>query len=321
MRLYIDSSIRANPRTGVAISAALHAALVLIVFLAFTQPTPSQPKPQEIPVEVVPPPKTPPKNTEKTLALPTKATPKKVETKPPKVQTAEKVPPKPPEPTKAEKAKAPEKSTKSKSHTAAKKPEAAEKPEPSERPKPPEKAEKAQKPAPQVAARPPETTPKAKPIEPAPFAPIPAPPPIARSVPQPPPPKPLRPRASARTGVKVPSQTDGVPLPSAAKGARYGRWVLKPLVVNTGHQCGAAGITGSIRLTKKQGNRYIGSLRTTIRWSRCKPEGALYKIVLLIRGQQVTMLDSGGVLDRGTIRGNTMVLRDAYGASTWRRVQ
>lgn len=319
MRLYIDSSIRANPRAGVAISAALHAVLVLLVFLAFTQTTPSQPTPQEIPVEVVPPPKT----ATKPPAPAPKANATKSDPKPPKVQTAEKVPPKPPEPTKAEKEKAPTKAAESKSKAVEKKAEAAKTPEPSERPKPPEKAEKPRKPAPQVAARPPETTqlPRTKPIEPAPFTPIPAQPPIARSVPQPPPPKPLRPRASAGTGVKVPSQTDGVPLPSAAKGARYGRWVLKPLVVDTGHQCGTAGITGSIRLTKKQGNRYIGSLRTTIRWSRCKPEGALYKIVLLIRGQRVTMLDSGGVLDRGVIRGNTMVLRDAYGASTWRRVQ
>ena len=71
----------------------------------------------------------------------------------------------------------------------------------------------------------------------------------------------------------------------------------------------------------REGNRFFGSLRTTIRWTRCPPEGAVYKIVLLIRGNRVVMLDAGGVLDSGLIQGNVMVLKDAYGRSVWRRTR
>lgn len=306
MRLHIDSSIRANPRAGLAISAGLHAALVLTVFLAVTQPTPSKPKPRQVPVEIVPPSKAPPKKTAKKPPETAKADSKKAKRGSAEALPAKKVPPKPPEQAEVKEEKVPVKN--------------AEKLKPAKKPAEPKEAKK---PEPQIASRPQKTPPqtKAKPVEPAPFTPIPAPSPLARPLPKPPPPKPSRPRASAPNGVKVPAQTDGVPLPGALKRAPYGRWVLDPLILNAGHQCGSAGITGSIRLTKKRGNRYVGSLRRTIQWSRCKSEGAVYNIVLIIRGQNVTMLASGTVLDRGTISGNKMVLKDAYGASTWRRVR
>ena len=234
---------------------------------------------------------------------------------------ATQVPPKPKVRERTEKEKAPSTPVEKKPKKAVKAPEpvkTAEKPKPRKKPK---ELTESKKPTPQIATRPQPTPlePKTKQVEPAPFTPIPPPPPLAR--PLPPPPKPPRPPASAPSSVKVPAQTDGVPLPSVVNRARYGRWVLKPLTLNAGHECGSAGITGSIRLTKKRGNRYVGSLRRTINWSRCKPEGAIYNIVLVIRGQSVTMLASGIVLDRGTISGDTMVLKDAYGASTWRRVQ
>ena len=100
-----------------------------------------------------------------------------------------------------------------------------------------------------------------------------------------------------------------------------GRWILQPLKVNLKHRCGKASLSGVINLTKKRGNRFFGSLRTTIRWTRCPPEGAVHKIVLLIRGNRVVMLDAGGVLDSGLIQGNVMVLKDAYGRSVWRRTR
>lgn len=120
-------------------------------------------------------------------------------------------------------------------------------------------------------------------------------------------------------GIKVPPQTAAKP-PTGADEPLVGHWVLDPLQIDLGHACGSQRLSGTIRIVRRDGERYHAQLRTTIHWSLCQPQGVLRRIVLRIHDGHVTMYDGGGVLDRGTIKDGVMVLRDAYGASVWRKI-
>ena len=217
------------------------------------------------------------------------------------------------------------------------------KPKPPEKPKPPKKqkpllAEKANpKPPEQKKAEPKMAEPKKaepKKAEPKIAEPVREPPLVPKEqLPKPPEPKPIPKKVEKQLaekqtkpkpkvgGRKVKPNSDIDNQISMIQRKLVGRWILQPLKVNLKHRCGKASPSGVINLTKKRGNRFFGSLRTTIRWTRCPPEGAVHKIVLLIRGNRVVMLDAGGVLDSGLIQGNVMVLKDAYGRSVWRRTR
>lgn len=99
-----------------------------------------------------------------------------------------------------------------------------------------------------------------------------------------------------------------------------GRWVLEPLTVkHTGHPCGDATESGTLELIGERGpGAFHGTLRTHVRWTRCAPQVASYYVELRIKGDTVLMVGSG-FADSGTVNGDTMSLRDAYGVSLWRK--
>ena len=289
-------------RWGAAVSALLHLGVAAAILLVLPEPKMPKAKPLEVPVEIVRP----------------------LEKKPEKKKPAKKLAEK--KPSAAAKAK-PKPAAKEPKKPAPKEPRKEAKPKPPEKPKEPEKQKPllAEKVKPKPPPEPKKAAPKiAEPVKEPPLVP-------KEKKPKPPEPKPIP--------KKVEKQLAGKPAKAKPKGGGrkvepnpqsdtqismiqrklVGRWILQPLEVNLKHRCGRASISGVIDLTRKRGNRFYGSLRTTIRWARCPPEGAVYQIELLIRGDRVVMRDAGGVLDRGLIRGNIMVLKDAYGRSVWRR--
>ena len=143
-------------------------------------------------------------------------------------------------------------------------------------------------------------------------------PPILRPKPAPPP----KPKSGS---LKVPPQFDAVPSPDAKKRHLLGQWVLRPLTLNTGHRCGTQRVVGTMTLTDRRvragGSEilYLAEIRTTIYWERCRPEGAINKLVLVRRGDRVFLLSGIGVLDKGLMEGRAMILSDSYGRSIWTR--
>ncbi|MDJ0950239.1 MAG: hypothetical protein QNJ94_15105 [Alphaproteobacteria bacterium] len=140
-------------------------------------------------------------------------------------------------------------------------------------------------------------------------------PPDAEAVPQP------RSQERPVARPKPPPAPRPVRETAAAAARKYiGEWVLEPLRVNYGHRCGAAKLTGRLRLTSQdRPGRFLGELRTTIVWARCPAEGARYQVLLSIKNGRVLMTGSGGFVDRGVIRDGVMRLTDSYGASVWRK--
>ena len=104
------------------------------------------------------------------------------------------------------------------------------------------------------------------------------------------------------------------------KTAVIGRWLLEPLTVkHTGHPCGDATESGTLELTGERGpGEFHGTLRTHVRWTRCPAQVASYYVEVRIKGDAVLMVGSG-FADSGTVAGDTMSLRDAYGVSVWRK--
>lgn len=104
------------------------------------------------------------------------------------------------------------------------------------------------------------------------------------------------------------------------KSTVIGRWLLDPLTVkHTGHPCGDATENGTLELIGERGpGAFHGTLKTHVRWTRCPATVASYYVELRIKGSDVLMVGSG-FADRGTMTGDIMSLRDAYGVSTWRR--
>ncbi len=280
-------------RWGVAISALLHLGIAAAVLLVL--PTPTKPKatPPKIPVEIVRPLEKPPEK---------KKPEKKLAKKKPAPAPKAKPKPVPKEPKKEAKAKPPEKP----------KPAKKQEPLPAEKAKPkmaaPKKAEpKIAEPAKEPPRRPIEQ--KAKPPE---LKPIPKK--VEEQLAEKP--AKAKPKAGGRKVKPNPYIDNQI---SMIQRKLVGRWVLQPLKVNLQHRCGKAAISGFINLTKKRGNRFFGTLRTTLRWTHCPPEGVLRRIVLVIRGNRVVLRDSGGGVSRGLIQGNLMSLRDSYGQSIWVR--
>ncbi|HVO17505.1 MAG TPA: hypothetical protein VMV26_19950 [Alphaproteobacteria bacterium] len=112
---------------------------------------------------------------------------------------------------------------------------------------------------------------------------------------------------------------DGVGKPDD-KTKVIGRWLLEPLTIkHTGHPCGDATESGTLELIGERGpGAFHGTLRTHVRWTRCAPQIASYYVELRIKGDTVLMVGSG-FADSGTVSGDTMSLRDAYGVSLWRK--
>ncbi len=281
-------------RWGAAFSALLHLGVAAAILLVLPEPKKPKATPREVPVEIVRPME------------------KKPEKKKPPIKLAK---------------KKPSTVVKAKPRPAPKEPKKEAKPKPPEKPNPPEKLKPllAEKVKPKPPPEPKKAEPKiAEPVKEPPLVP-------AEKKPKPPELKPIPKRVEKQIaekpakakpkggGRKVKPNPDSDSQISMIQRKLVGRWILQPLRVNLKHRCGSAAISGVINLTRKRGNRFFGSLRTTIRWAGCPPEGAVYQIVLVIRGDRVVMLDAGGVLDSGLIKGNIMILKDAYGRSVWRR--
>jgi hypothetical protein len=334
-------------RWGLPCSALFHLAIVALV--VFVVPEPRKPKalPKEIPVEIVrkapekKPAAKPKKQARKTPAKPKQKPPEpkikqsllepKPRPKEPEIKTM--LPERKPEPPKAEAKKEPAKPP----QVAEKKPEPLLKPKLAE-PEPPKRAEKKAAPDAKPAQSPEQKAatakaPVEKPLVQAKKPPPPPKPPAAVKEPQlalgPKPPvlrpKPAPPPKPKNGSLKVPPQLGGVPLPNAKQRKLLGQWVLTPLTLDTGHRCGKQRVTGTMNLIRRRVRgggaeiQDLAEIRTTIRWERCRPEGALRKLVLLRRGDRVFLIDAQGVLDHGLMQGNLMVLRDPLGDSYWRR--
>jgi hypothetical protein len=308
-------------RWGIPCSALFHLAIVALVLLVLPEPRKPKALPKEIPVEVV------------------REAPKKKPAAKPKTQ-ARKIPPKP-KPKPKQKPKPKPKLAKPKKPdeglNLAKKIEprpAPAKPKQSEKQgkaqakaKPPAKSSPAEKKPTPKPATPPREPPKRADKA---ASPKPKPPPAAKEPqlalgpglpvlrPKPaPPPKP-------RTGsLKIPPDLGAVPLPNAKRRKLVGQWILTPLTLNINHRCGKQRVTGVMNLVSRRVRdggaeiQYLAEIRTTIQWERCRPEGALRKLVLIQRGDRVYLLDAQGVTDHGLMRGNVMILRDSLGDSIW----
>jgi hypothetical protein len=119
-------------------------------------------------------------------------------------------------------------------------------------------------------------------------------------------------------GGQIVSADDDTAPPDPKKVVGY--WVLDPLTVDLRNNCGLARITATMVLTERIAEgRYRGTLRNRIAWAACAPSGALYHVELRIRGSVAEMVGAEGFTDRGVIRGNVMMLEDAYGRSVWRK--
>lgn len=283
-------------RSGVALSGLLH--VVVLAALTLSVPVFGRPAPTEdaIPVEVVPhaPEKRPPEAEE----------PKKTEEE---KKTEEK---KPEPPQKVEEPKKPEEPKIAAAPDSKAAPE-AQKPPPLPAAKPaPEPAA----PRPQ-AARPAPAPPSQPPPALAPAAP---PPPPEASLPPVPPPAPEAEQPKGPpAGLKV--DADEAPPPPGERKA-VGYWVLEPLTVDLRARCGIARITGVLELREQIAEgRYRGVIRTRIAWTRCPAEGAVHAVELRIKGGEVQMIGANGSVDRGAVRGDTMMLEDAYGRSVWKK--
>lgn len=275
--------------SGVALSGVLHVVVLAALTLSvpvFGRPAPNQ---EAIPVEVVPhaPEKKPPEPEE----------PKKTEEK------------KPDPPQKAEEPKKPEE------------PKIAAVPDSNPAAAAPKPQLPAAKPAPEPSAPRPEAArpaPAPPPQPPPAFAPAPPPPPPEASLPPvpPPPPEAESPKGPP-AGLKV--DADEAPPPPSDRKA-VGHWVLEPLTVDLRARCGLARITGVLELRERLAEgRYRGVIRTRIAWARCPAEGAVHAVELRIKDGEVQMIGAGGSIDRGVVRGNTMMLEDAYGRSVWKK--
>lgn len=135
--------------------------------------------------------------------------------------------------------------------------------------------------------------------------------------PPPPQPAPPAPKPGPSGGQIVAADDDAAP-PDPKKVVGY--WVLDPLTVDLRSRCGLARITATMVLTERIAEgRYRGTLRNRIVWAACEPSGALYHVELRITGSVAEMIGAEGFTDRGVIRGNVMMLEDAYGRSVWRK--
>lgn len=274
-------------RSGAALSAALHLAIVAALTLSvpvFGRPAPAA---DPIPVEIV-------------------------------QRAPEKKPPEPDEPKKPEEEKKPEEPKKAEEPKPPAKPEAKTLPQPGQPPSPAPLP--AAKPAPEPATPQPEAARPAPAPPPPPPAFVPAPPPpppAAGLLPLPPPtPDAERPKEPAG-GVKV--DADEAPPPPGQRKA-IGFWVLEPLTADLRSRCGLARISGTLELREQIApGRYRGLIRTRIDWARCPAEGAVHAVELRINGGEVQMIDAKGTLDRGAVNGDTMILEDAYGRSVWKK--
>ena len=197
-------------------------------------------------------------------------------------------------------------------------PKKAEEPKKTEEPKKPEPPaiEQAIPDPPKPAAPPPVPAAKTAPApatpqpQAAPPAPAPAPPPPEASLPPVPPPIPEagRPKGPA-AGLKV--DADEAPPPPGERTA-IAYWVLEPLSVNLRARCGLARITGVLELREQIAEgRYRGIIRTRVAWANCPAEGAVHAVELRIKDGEVEMIGANGSVDRGAVRGNTMLLEDA----------
>ena len=283
-----------------------------------TLPEPKKPKalPKPIPIEIV-------REKPKKKPLETKQAKKPVQPKPkpakptttrkaePKAKKSEKPkkPKQPKEPKEAAKQKEPAKAKE------AAKPKHPNPPVPPRKPVPPKRAETA----------PPRQEPRLLPTEKPrpPVSPTPKKKPQLALGPKPPllrpkPPAPPKPRLG-RSGLAVPPI--GVPPPNAKRRKLAGRWLLVPLVVDVGHRCGKARVTGVMRIANGKGSNFLAEIRTTIRWTLCPPGRSLYRGVLAIRGKRVILFNGTGISDRGFMQGNVMILRDKLGNSVWRKLK
>jgi len=287
---------------GTALSAILHA-LVLVAFtVSMPRPNRAEHEPERtIPVEIVQrepeAPEVPPE------------TPKETE----KDKEAEKA-------KEAERAKAKE----AERQKAEAKEKEAEKPAQREARKSPEPPPAAPTPPAVPPAHSPPASPLTQPERP-PSPPLwtPAPPPIPPMfaereprAPAPPPAAPPAPKAGPNGGQIVSADDDSAP-PDAKK--VVGMWVLDPLTVDLRDRCGLARITATMVLTERIAEgHYRGTLRNRVVWASCAPTGALYGVELRITGSEAQMIGAN-FTDRGVIRGNVMMLEDAYGRSVWRK--
>ena len=136
----------------------------------------------------------------------------------------------------------------------------------------------------------------------------------------------IRPEAPDEAAPPSPQETARIEEPadgaerSDEKSALLGRWRLEPLTLRrTGHPCGDASASGSLDLIGERGpGAYHGTLKTWVRWTRCPPQVASYYVELRVKDGGVVMVGAG-FADRGTLEGDVMRLKDAYGTSVWRR--
>lgn len=122
--------------------------------------------------------------------------------------------------------------------------------------------------------------------------------------------------------VQEAARTDGAPdteAPPQDRAPLIGRWLLEPLSLNSGDRCGVALVTGRLDLTASSGpDGFSGVLHTRVRWAHCPTQSANYRVELRVTGNDVVLVGAG-FADRGTMSGDRMRLRDAYGVSVWRR--
>jgi hypothetical protein len=304
-------------RWGIPCSALFHLAVVGLALLVLPEPREPKALPKKIPVEVVrevpkkkpaakpktQARKTPPKRQPKPKPKPKIAKPKRPDEGP---SLAKKVEPRP-APAKPKPAeKTGDATTKAKPPAPSKPAEKKPAPKPATPPlKPAKRADEGAqpKPKPPLRAKEPQLALGPKP-------------PLLRPKPSPPP--------KPKTGsLKVPPSLGAVPPPNAKHRKLIGQWVLTPLTLDTGNRCGRQRVSGVMNLVGRRVRdggaevQYLAEIRTTIQWERCRPEGALRKLVLIQRGEKVFLLDAQGVTDHGLMRGNVMILRDSFGDSIW----
>lgn len=341
MRLPVGQRDWIGVRWGLLCSALFHFAFVAAAVIVVPEPRKPKALPREVPVEIVrnvpekkptvkpkkQARKTPPNPKQKPVVTKTDIPLPEPKPKTKKLETTKKLPEPKPEPPKAAAKKEPAKppqvaekkpAPKLEQKVAEKKPpilagkKTAPKPHPAATPKPKAATAKAPVNKPLLPKKTPPSTIKEPQLALGPR------PPALRPKPAPPP----KPKSGS---LKVPPQLGGVPLPKTKRRKLLGQWVLTPLTLNTGHRCGKQRVTGTMNLVNRRVRgggaeiQYLAEIRTTIRWERCRPEGALRRLVLVRRGDRVFLLDAQGVLDHGLMRGNLMVLRDPLGDSFWRK--
>lgn len=327
-------------RWGLACSALFHLAIVGLALLVVPEPRKPRALPKEVPVEIVrklpekkpaakPKAQKPIKKTARKTASP------KPKSKKPDAET-KKVPPKLPLVAEKKQEPAPKPAPKPDVKKVEPKPLApeqnAEAPQPKPAPKPaPEPAQK--KAGVKEPVKEPQRLPKEPPQPQPPRLPLDLPPPTTAKEPQlalgpkppvlrPKPPAPPKPEASRIT---IAPRLGGVPSPDAKRRKFVSQWVLVPLTLNVGGRCGRQQVTGTLYLVSQRvlaGGaeiQYRAEMRTVHRSERCAPQGRLRYLYVIKRGDRVSLLDEQGVLDKGFMSKDVILIKDDYGSAMWRR--